>query len=167
MYEKVIFWPKTIIGEVENRFRPHYKFISSYSTNQIDIFVPICQYILTENMNEGNSVAVKLVWLYYIVTKHLTISRNQIFLYSCAFSFQKSYSKLLQPNIVYTTFQFRGIKISYKGHDILYKRWSKNIKINPKLLLENTKQHKNAFSVKNTKKRKKEKRYERKRQRML
>ena len=118
MYEKVIFWPKTIIGEVENRFRPHYKFISSYSTNQIDIFVPICQYILTENMNEGNSVAVKLVWLYYIVTKHLTISRNQIFLYSCAFSFQKSYSKLLQPNIVYTTFQFRGIKISYKGHDI-------------------------------------------------
>ena len=73
MYEKVIFWPKTIIGEVENRFRPHYKFISSYSTNQIDIFVPICQYILTENMNEGNSVAVKLVWLYYIVTKHLTI----------------------------------------------------------------------------------------------
>ena len=35
------------------------------------------------------------------------------------------------------------------------------MKINPKLLLENTKQHKNAFSVKNTKKRKKEKRYER------
>ena len=87
MYEKVIFWPKTIIGEVENRFRPHYKFISSYSTNQIDIFVPICQYILTENIDEGKSVAVKLIWIYYIVTKDLTminkldirISGNQIF----------------------------------------------------------------------------------------
>ena len=134
MYEKVIFWPKTIIGEVENRFRPHYKFISSYSTNQIDIFVPICQYILTENIDEGKSVAVKLIWIYYIVTKDLTMinkldsSGNQIFYIHVHFLFVNPSQNSCNQTLFTQPSKFEQSSFLIRGMTFLQKAIAKHTK---------------------------------------